>query len=79
MGIDPNEPIKYVYLNMDTNSFCTESELYEHMRHRPGSKVCAVPSNQFAQCLIAGGKGDFTPESAALCASVLLRRAAKEG
>ena len=57
--IDPNEPIEYRYLNMDTCEFCaSQSELSEQVGE--GGLIRAMPSRRFAQVLYAASRNTFT-------------------
>ncbi len=57
--IDPQEPIEYRYLNLDTKKFCEDQgELSTQIGK--GGLLRAIPAKAFSQVLIAGSRAHFT-------------------
>ncbi len=64
-GLDGSARIEYRYLNMDTGRFHeTQEDMVKCLGK--GSLLRAIPNYQYNQCLIAGGRAEFSEAAAVL-------------
>ena len=64
-GLDGSARIEYRYLNMDTGRFHeTQEDMVKCLGK--GALLRAIPSYQHNQCLIAGGRNEFSEVGAVL-------------
>jgi|LakMenEpi03Aug12_release.lakeMendotaPanAssembly.Ray.scaffolds.fasta_scaffold03608_32 hypothetical protein len=64
-GLDGSARIEYRYLNMDTGRFHETQEAMVKFLGK-GSLLRAIPNYQHNQCLIAGGRKEFSEAAAVL-------------